>query len=191
MLVPFQASRFDVWRRRSTTPMDARPSCRVFFYVVTAALPIMPAQRRAGTSSHRHKASGDAMIAAIFLHRKALRFVLSRRNAENHSCFRVGKAVPFVLSSRNACSRFVLSSRNGPAPFVLSSRNAHRHPNHLAVGKTRQAQGSSPGTPAVARSGRAGGRCVMTTRAVAGLRPALRSSPCAGGGAGASSIRRM
>lgn len=183
MLLAFLASRFDVWRRRSTTPTDARPSCRVFFYVVTAApsFPIAPARRRPWLHAVP-KGGCRGMIAANFLHRKGLRFVLSRRNAENHSCFRVGIGFQFVLSSRNCRS-----------PFVLSSRNSR--PNScFRVGIARPCESPQPAHASAGSSSasvRAGARRVTITRALAGRRPTLRSSPSAGGGAGASSIRRM
>lgn len=117
-----------------------------------------------------------AIIAAIFLHRKGLQFVLSSRNGENHSCFRVGMAPRFVLSSRNSRLGFVLSSRNDP---VAANQG-------WAVRRDRAQASASPSCA----SARAGARRVMMTRALAGRRPARRGSSSGGAGA-ASSIRAM
>lgn len=145
----FKPSRFDVWRRRSTTPTDARSSCRAFFYVVTAT-PSFKSPHRHGRyadqerrtplhrSIRRYETIRGRIFAAKILHRKAWRFVLSRRNAENRSCFRVGMDAPFVLSRRNRRGGFVLSNRNGCRLFVLSSRNAPARTNQETVGTRRR-----------------------------------------------------
>lgn len=68
----------DVWRRRSILKQDARPLCRVFFYVVTAT----PSYRFADPMP------AHSTVAALFPARKRLPFVLSRMKTEIRSCYR-------------------------------------------------------------------------------------------------------
>ena len=96
----------DVWRRRSTTQMDARPSCRAFYYVVTATPSFISAQPPwpAATYSQQYP-RGGRLYGSCFR-------VGKRKFTPFDSCFRVGIALRFVLSSRNRSAQFVLSSRN-------------------------------------------------------------------------------
>lgn len=181
-------SRFDVWRRRSTTPTDARPSCRAFFYVVTAAPSFDPRPIAIDHACFMPASTGsDGIIAAKILHRKAWRFVLSNRNAENRSCFRVGIAAPFVLSSRNGLRGFVLSNRN------VASHSCFRVGIAWQARIRKQGRGVSAAhdqAGASAASFASSARRVMTTLAEVERRPALRG-PSSTIAAGASSIRRM
>jgi len=125
------------------------------------------------------------IIAATGAWRKALRFVLSSRKARNRSCFRVEMLLPFVLSSRNSTASFVLSSRNrAPSPLrrISIGRPAGRGQGRSGTGGQTASAGSSIAIRA---------RWVMMTRALAGLRPALRGPCPASWSAAASSISRM